>query len=96
VKQGQYIFNTFWNKAVPANQRIKEIDEGLKREFIETIQDPNDAQRLIFDTIRSASEEIQFLDIIFYLVRILLTCKGIYVLGFVISIEEKCEKWDID
>ena len=54
------------------------------------------AQRLIFDTIRSASEEIQFLDIIFYLVRILLTFKGIYVLGFVISIEEKCEKWDID
>ncbi len=61
VKQGQYIFNTFWNKAVPAKQRIKEIDEGLKREFIETIRDPNDAQRLIFDTIRSASEEIQII-----------------------------------
>ena len=59
VKQGQYIFNTFWNKAIPAKQRIREIDEGLKREFIETIQDPNDAQRLIFDTIRSGSEEIQ-------------------------------------
>jgi two-component system, OmpR family, sensor histidine kinase VicK len=59
VKQGQYIFNTFWNKALPAKQRIKEIDEGLKREFIETIQDPNDAQRLIFDIIKSASDEIQ-------------------------------------
>ena len=23
VKQGQYIFNTFWNKAVPARQRIR-------------------------------------------------------------------------
>ena len=61
VKQGQYIFNTFWNKAVPARQRIKEIDEGLKREFIETIQDPNDAQGLIFDTIRSSSDEIQII-----------------------------------
>lgn len=61
VKQGQYIFNTFWNKAVPARQRIKEINEGLRREFIETIQDPNDAQRLIFDTIRSASDEIQLI-----------------------------------
>ena len=61
VKQGQYIFNTFWNKAIPAKQRIREIDEGLKREFIETLQDPNDAQRLIFDTIRSASEEIQII-----------------------------------
>lgn len=61
VKQGQYIFNTFWNKAVPAKQRIREIDEGLKREFMETILDPNDAQRLIFDTIRSSSEEIQII-----------------------------------
>jgi two-component system, OmpR family, sensor histidine kinase VicK len=61
VKQGQYIFNTFWNKAVPAKQRIKEIDEGLKREFIETIQDANDAQGLIFDTIRSSSDEIQII-----------------------------------
>jgi two-component system, OmpR family, sensor histidine kinase VicK len=41
VKQGQYVFNTFWNKAIPAKQRIREIEEGLKREFIETIQDPN-------------------------------------------------------
>jgi two-component system, OmpR family, sensor histidine kinase VicK len=61
VKQGQYIFNTFWDKAVPARQRIKEIEEGIKREFIETIQDPDDAQRLIFDTIRSASDEIQII-----------------------------------
>lgn len=61
VKQGQYIFNTFWNKAVPAKQRIREIDEGLKREFMETILDPNDAQRLIFDTVRSSSEEIQII-----------------------------------
>jgi hypothetical protein len=29
-----------WNKAIPAKLRIKEIEQGLKREFIETIQDP--------------------------------------------------------
>jgi hypothetical protein len=28
-----------WKKAVPARQRIKKIEEDLKREFIETIQD---------------------------------------------------------
>jgi len=27
-----------WKEAIPAKQRIKEIEEGMKREFIETIQ----------------------------------------------------------
>jgi hypothetical protein len=26
VKQGQYVFNTFWNKAIPAKQRIRETE----------------------------------------------------------------------
>jgi two-component system sensor histidine kinase VicK len=58
VKQGQYIFDTFWNKAIPAKQRIKEIEEGLKREFIETIRDPIEIQKLIFKVIKLANEEI--------------------------------------
>jgi signal transduction histidine kinase len=29
VGQGQYIFDTLWNAAVPAEQKIKEIEEGL-------------------------------------------------------------------
>jgi hypothetical protein len=39
IEQQQYVFDTLWNKAIPAKQRIKEIEEGLKREFIETIRD---------------------------------------------------------
>ena len=35
---GQYFFDMLWRKGIPAKQRIKEIEEGLKREFIETIQ----------------------------------------------------------
>lgn len=27
----QYVFNTLWNKAIPARNRIREIEEGLKR-----------------------------------------------------------------
>ena len=30
VRQGQYIFDTFWDKAIPADQRIKEIEEGIE------------------------------------------------------------------
>ena len=60
VEQGQYIFDTLWNNsaAIPARQRIKEVEYGAKREFIETIRDPTDAQKLAFDLVKSASEEI--------------------------------------
>ena len=42
VEQQQYFFDMLWRKAIPAKQRIKEIEEGLKREFIEAIQDPEE------------------------------------------------------
>src|ERR687894_3334195 len=29
VEQGQYIFDTLWNAATPAEQRIREIEEGV-------------------------------------------------------------------
>lgn len=46
VKSGQYVFDTFWEKAIPAKRRIKEIEENLRREFINTIQDPEEIQIL--------------------------------------------------
>ncbi len=62
VEQQQYFYEMLWRKAIPAKQRIKEIEEGLKREFIETIQDPVEIQNLASKVIISAAEEI---DIIF-------------------------------
>jgi two-component system sensor histidine kinase VicK len=61
VKLGQYIFETFWNKAIPAKQRIKEIEQGTKREFIETIREPIEIHRLVSDLVQSATEEIAIL-----------------------------------
>jgi two-component system sensor histidine kinase VicK len=58
VEQAQYTFNTFWNKAMPAKQRIKEIEENQKREFIETIQDSEETLSLISKVLSSATEEI--------------------------------------
>lgn len=34
VDQQQFIFDMLWHKTVPAKQRIKEIEQGLKGEFI--------------------------------------------------------------
>jgi hypothetical protein len=36
IEQQQYFFETLWNKAIPAEQRIREIEEGVKPEVIET------------------------------------------------------------
>jgi sugar-specific transcriptional regulator TrmB len=61
VTQQQYFFDMLWKKAIPAKQRIKEIEEHQKREFIETIQDPSETLDLIHETISSATEEIMIM-----------------------------------
>jgi signal transduction histidine kinase len=58
VKQGQYIFDTFWDKATPAEQRIKEIEEGIEPEIIENIKDPIKIQDQYIDLLKSATKEI--------------------------------------
>jgi hypothetical protein len=61
VQQQQQVFNILWEKAIPARQRIKEIEEGLKREFIDIIRDPIDIKTLIFNLIKGASDQISIL-----------------------------------
>jgi two-component system sensor histidine kinase VicK len=61
VEQQQYFFETLWNKAIPAKQRFKEIEQAAKREFVETIRDPYEIQKLGFDLIKNAEEEILIL-----------------------------------
>ena len=39
VKQQQYVFQTLWNKAIPAEQRIEEIERGKEHEFLEVCPD---------------------------------------------------------
>jgi hypothetical protein len=61
VDQQQYIFEMMWDKAIPARQRIKEIEQGFKREFIDTVRDPIDILNLIFNVLKSTTDEIQML-----------------------------------
>ena len=60
VEQGQYIFDTLWTNsaAIPAKQRIKEIEHGVIREIIETIRDPAETLKRAFDLVKFASDEI--------------------------------------
>jgi two-component system sensor histidine kinase VicK len=58
VDQQQYFFETLWNKAIPAKQRIREIEEGIEPEVIETIREPKVIQERVFELLKSAKEEI--------------------------------------
>jgi signal transduction histidine kinase len=58
VEQQQYFFETLWNKAIPAEQRIREIEEGIEPEVIETIREPKATQDRVFELLKSAKEEI--------------------------------------
>lgn len=58
VETQQYFFDKFWNKALPAKEKIKEIELGLDKEFIETIKDPSEIKKLILNLFRSATYEI--------------------------------------
>jgi hypothetical protein len=61
VEGQQSLFDTLWNKALPAEQRIREIEEGHKPEFTETITDPSEIQNRGFELVKSAKEEITIL-----------------------------------
>jgi hypothetical protein len=61
VEQQQILFNTMWEKAIPARQRIKEIELGTKREFAETIRDPAEIQKIISKLIENGEKDILLL-----------------------------------
>ena len=61
VQQQQQIFSLLWDKAIPSKQRIREIEQGNKREFIDAIRDPTDIKKLIFSLIECASDQILIL-----------------------------------
>jgi nitrogen-specific signal transduction histidine kinase len=58
VQQQKYVFETFWSKAIPAEQRIKEIEEGIVLGSTEIIQNPLKIKELLSNLIESATEEI--------------------------------------
>ena len=43
-EQQQYVFDTLWNKAIPSEQKIKEIEEGIIPEVTEIIRNSDEAQ----------------------------------------------------
>jgi two-component system, OmpR family, sensor histidine kinase VicK len=53
VEQQQHIFDIFWSKAIPAEQRIKEIEEDREEEFLEVINNPEIATEIYVNLAKS-------------------------------------------
>ena len=61
VEQQQFVFDTLWNRAIPSEVRIKEIEEGIKPETIEVIVNPKEALEAEYRLLKSAKQEIQMI-----------------------------------
>ncbi len=60
IEQQQYIFDSFWDRSIPAYQRIVEIESGIESEFIEVISDNKKAAEIYIDLARSVEKEALF------------------------------------
>lgn len=61
VEAQEYLFENLWKNAIPAQYKIKEIEEGIKPTFTEILRDVRGIQKLVFDLVSSAKEEILML-----------------------------------
>jgi signal transduction histidine kinase len=60
LDQQQYVFETLWNKAIPAEQRLREIEEGIEVEVFETITNPEVVSQILVDLAKSVKKEALF------------------------------------
>jgi two-component system sensor histidine kinase VicK len=58
VMQQRYIFESFWNRAISADQKIREIEEGVDLGKTEIIQNSYRTKELYINLVRSAADEI--------------------------------------
>ena len=58
LDQQQYVFDTLWNKAIPADQRIRGIEEGIDLGRTDIFQNPRMILELFINMIKSAKTEI--------------------------------------
>src|SRR5919199_6093668 len=61
VEQQKYVFESFWNKAIPAERRISEIEDGIASGSTEVIQIPSRTKELFINLIKSAKQEVSLL-----------------------------------
>lgn len=61
VEQQQFVFYNFWNKAIPAQQKIRELENGISSSITDILTDYSKAEEKEFDMIRESKKEIQIM-----------------------------------
>jgi len=61
VDQHQFLFETLWSKAIPAEIKIREIEQGLEPVFVEVIQNSKRAKELYLHLLDIATKEIMII-----------------------------------
>jgi two-component system, OmpR family, sensor histidine kinase VicK len=57
VDQHLYIFGTLWDKATSAEQKIREIEEGMEQEYYKVITDHKKVSQILVELAKSVKEE---------------------------------------
>jgi signal transduction histidine kinase len=58
IRHYNSIFEDLWNRSISAEQKIKEIEEGVVLGKTEVIQNPSDIQQLFINMVKSAKHEV--------------------------------------
>ena len=58
IDNQKYVFDSFWNRGIPAQYRIMELEEGIEPGKTELIQNPQRVLELFLNLINSAKHEI--------------------------------------
>src|SRR5689334_20470481 len=61
VEHQRYIFETLWNKSIPAKDKIIQIENEIEPEFLEVISDCKKATEIYIDLTKSIQKEGLFL-----------------------------------
>jgi signal transduction histidine kinase len=61
VDQHQFLFETLWTKAIPAEIKIREIEQGLEPVFVDVIQNSKRAKELYLHLLEIATKEIMII-----------------------------------
>jgi signal transduction histidine kinase len=61
IEQQQRLFDSIWEKAVPAEQRIKELEEDAQSEFFKVITDNKKISQILIDLTNSVGNEVLLL-----------------------------------
>ena len=58
VEQQEYVFESFWDRAVPARTKIGEIEEGRGSQITEVIESPERSLAMAAQLMQNAKEEV--------------------------------------